>query len=221
MEIDGIKISWLGHSSFLIRNSKVIYIDPYNLKDNLEKADIIFITHNHYDHCSIADLQKVVKEGTKIVMPADCQSKITKFSTLVHFEIVEPGMELALNDLKVSVVSAYNINKPFHPKEDQGLGYLIKINGLIIYHAGDTDVIPEMKSLTGHNQPNKKLIALLPVGGRFTMSAEEAAEAAKIIKPYLAIPMHFGSIIGDEKDAQEFKELCEEEGIKVEVLERE
>jgi L-ascorbate metabolism protein UlaG (beta-lactamase superfamily) len=97
---------------------------------------------------------------------------------------------------------------------------LIKMDDILIYHAGDTDVIPEMQNLTGYKQPNKKFVALLPVGGRFTMNAEEAAEAARIIKPSLAIPMHYGSIVGSEEDAKEFKELCEEEGIDVEILEK-
>ncbi|MBS3094250.1 MBL fold metallo-hydrolase [Candidatus Pacearchaeota archaeon] len=218
MEIDGIKISWLGHSSFVIRNSKLIYIDPYNLKEGVEKADLIFITHNHYDHCSIADLQKIVKDGTRIIMPADCQSKITKFSIPVKIDIIEPGKELSIGEIKVSAVHAYNINKPFHPKEEEGVGYIIKINGLLIYHAGDTDLIPEMNNLTGYNQPNKKFIALLPIGGRFTMNPEEAAESAKIIKPYLAIPMHYGSIVGTDDDAKEFLELCEENGVRAEIL---
>ncbi|PIO01484.1 Zn-dependent hydrolase, partial [Candidatus Pacearchaeota archaeon CG09_land_8_20_14_0_10_30_9] len=117
--------------------------------------------------------------------------------------------------------SAYNIDKPFHPKEEGLVGYLIKINEVIIYHAGDTDLIPEMQKLTGYNQQDKKFIALLPVGGRFTMSAEEAFEAAKIIKPTIAIPIHWGSIIGSIKDAEEFKELCKTEGINVEILEKE
>jgi L-ascorbate metabolism protein UlaG (beta-lactamase superfamily) len=95
------------------------------------------------------------------------------------------------------------------------------MNDVLIYHAGDTDVIPEMQKLTGHKHPEKKFIALLPVGGRFTMSAEEAAQAAKIIKPDLAIPMHYGSIVGDSEDAKEFVELCKEEGIEAEVLEKE
>lgn len=221
MEIDGINLKWLGHSSFLIKNSKVIYIDPYNIKEGLDKADIIFITHDHYDHCSIADLQKIVKEGTRIVMPADCQSKINKFTFPVKIEIADRGSELSLGEIKVSVLPAYNIDKQFHPKEELGVGYLIKMNNLLIYHAGDCDLIPEMKNLTGHNQPNKKLIALLPIGGRFTMTAEEAAEAAKIIKPFLAIPIHYGSVVGTEDDAKDFVELCKENGVNAEILGKE
>jgi L-ascorbate metabolism protein UlaG (beta-lactamase superfamily) len=220
MKIGEIELKWLGHAGFLIKNSQTIYIDPYNIKEGLGKADVILITHNHYDHCSIADMRKVVREGTKIILPADCQSKITRFEIPIEIEIIESGQELTFNGTKISALPAYNVDKSFHPKEEGWLGYLIKMDDILIYHAGDTDVIPEMQNLTGYKQPNKKFVALLPVGGRFTMNAEEAAEAARIIKPSLAIPMHYGSIVGSEEDAKEFKELCEEEGIDVEILEK-
>ena len=221
MKINNVELCWLGNSGFLIKNSKTIYIDPYKIKENCAKADLILLTHSHYDHCSVADMEKIIQEGTKIIMPADCQSKITRFSVPIRMEIIEPGQELTFGDIKISAVPAYNIDKHFHPKEELWVGYLIKINGTLIYHAGDTDVIPEMQKLTGYKQSSKKLIALLPVGGRFTMSAEEAVEATKLIKPDLTIPMHWGSVVGTEDDAREFCELCEEEGIKARVLEKE
>lgn len=220
MNINGIELKWLGHAGFLIKNSRVIYIDPYNIKENSEKADIILLTHSHYDHCSVADMEKIIKEGTKIVCPADCQSKITRFDVPIEIEIVEPWRELDFGDTKISTLPAYNVDKHFHPKDEEWVGYLIKMNDVLVYHAGDTDVIPEMQKLTGYKQASKEFVALLPVGGRFTMSAEEAAEAAKIIKPTLAIPMHYASIVGTEDDAKEFCELCGEEGIKAEVLEK-
>jgi len=221
MKIDNIELCWLGNSGFLIKNSKVIYIDPYNIKENSEKADLILLTHSHYDHCSVADIEKIIQEGTKIIMPADCQSKITRFSVPIRMEIIEPGQELSFEDIKISAVPAYNIDKHFHPKEELWVGYLIKINGLLIYHAGDTDFIPEMQKLTGHGHENQKFVALLPIGGRFTMTAEEAVEAAKLIKPNLAIPMHYGSIVGTEEDAKEFVEFCKEENINAKILEKE
>lgn len=221
MKIGDIEIKWLGHAGFLIKDSKVIYIDPYNIKEGSEKADLVLITHSHYDHCSVADINKIVRPGTKIIAPADCQSKITRFDVPIRIEVVEPDQELVFGDVKISSLAAYNIDKHFHPKEELWVGYLIKINNSLIYHAGDTDVIPEMQKLTGYKQSGKKFIALLPVGGRFTMSPEEAVEAAKLIKPSLAIPMHYGSIVGSEEDAHEFVELCGEEGIKAEVLEKE
>ncbi|GIU68349.1 MAG: metal-dependent hydrolase [Candidatus Pacearchaeota archaeon] len=223
MKINGLELRWLGHASFLIKiedKNKIIYVDPYNLRDNLEKADFIFITHNHYDHCSLIDLKKIVKEGTKIISPADCQSILSKIEEKVEVEIIGPDMEKDFQDFRVISVPAYNTDKTFHPKESSWVGYVIKIKEVIIYHAGDTDLIPEMQKLTGHKQQGKTFIALLPVGGRFTMSADEAAEAAKIIKPTIAIPMHWGSIIGSEEDAKEFCELCKESEIQTEILEK-
>jgi L-ascorbate metabolism protein UlaG (beta-lactamase superfamily) len=221
MRIGEIELKWLGHSGFFIKNSRVIYIDPYNIKEGMEKADIILITHSHYDHCSVADIEKIVQDGTKIIITADCQSKITRFNVPIKMEVVEPGQELDIGDIKISVLPAYNLDKHFHPKDENWVGYILKMNNLIIYHAGDTDLIPEMQKLTGYMQQGKEFVALLPIGGRFTMNVEEAAEAAKLIKPSIAIPMHYGSVVGTNEDALEFKELCEENGIRVEILEKE
>jgi L-ascorbate metabolism protein UlaG (beta-lactamase superfamily) len=220
MQIGSVELKWLGHSGFMIRNSRVIYIDPYNIREGMEKADFIFITHSHYDHCSVADMNKIVKEGTKVIMTADCQSKINKFQVPVSMEIVSPGEELSFGNLKVDVFPAYNTDKSFHAKDEEWVGYLIKLDGIIVYHAGDTDNISEMQKLTGYGGNGKTFVALLPIGGRFTMTAEEAAEAAKMIKPTIAVPMHYGSVVGNDEDAQEFKKLCEEIGIKVEILEK-
>lgn len=221
MKVGEVEIKWLGHDGFFIKNSKKIYIDPYNIKEQEEKADIVLITHGHYDHCSLDDLKKVVKEGTKIFVTADAQSKIARFEVPIDIEVVGPGREFDLGDVKISAVPAYNVDKHFHPKEEEWVGYVIKMNELIIYHAGDTDVIPEMQKLTGFKQQGKKFIALLPVGGRFTMSAEEAIEAVKIIKPTVAIPMHWGSIVGGEDDAKEFVDGCKELGVEGVILEKE
>ncbi len=221
MQIRDINIKWLGNSGFLIENNKIIYIDPYNILGGAEKADLILLTHSHYDHCSVVDINKIIKKGTKIILPAGCQSKITRFNIPIDIQIVEPEQELNIGEIKLSILPAYNVDKPFHRKEDGWVGYLIKMTGTIIYHAGDTDIIPEMQKLTGYKQTDKKFLALLPVGGRFTMTAEEAAEAAKLIKPTLAIPMHYGSVVGTIDDAKEFVELCEEEGIEAKILSKE
>ncbi len=216
-----IQINWLGHAGFKIKNNCVIYIDPYRIENDSEKADLILLTHSHYDHCSIEDIEKIAKTGTTIVAPADCQSKIARIKTPLNFEFVEPEMDFSFGDVKVLTLPAYNINKPFHTKEEHLVGYVIKIEDVVIYHAGDTDKIPEMQKITGHKQPETELVLLLPVGGRFTMCSEEAADVAKEIKPNLAIPMHYGSIVGTKKDAEYFKELCEEAGVKAEILEKE
>ncbi len=220
MQIGDVEIKWLGNSGFFINNKKTIYIDPYKINEHTKKADLIFLTHSHYDHCSVADMEKIIKEGTKIIVPADCQSKVTRFNIPIDIMVVEVGDEFEIGDIKVSVLPAYNVDKPFHPKSEGWMGYLIKAGNVIIYHAGDTDVIPEMQKLTGHKQRDKKLVALLPVGGRFTMNAEEAAEAAGIIKPFLALPMHYGGIVGAVDDAEEFIRLCNEKGINAKIVEK-
>ncbi len=221
MKIGDLEIKWLGHSGFLIKDSLNIYIDPYNISEKMakEKADLIFLTHGHYDHCSLDDLNKIIQEGTKIICPADCQSKIARFEVPVKIQLVEPNQDLEVGSLNVSTFPAYNINKPFHEKDNGSVGFLIKIRGDLFYHAGDTDKIPEMQKLTGYQADN--FIAFLPVGGRFTMDAEEAAEAAELIKPSLAIPIHYGSIIGNKENAEEFADFCKEKSIKTKILEKE
>jgi L-ascorbate metabolism protein UlaG (beta-lactamase superfamily) len=221
MKIGGIELKWLGHSGFLIENSKVIYIDPYQIKEGLVKADIILLTHDHYDHCSVNDLNKIIDKKTVLLMTAGCQSKVVRFEMPLQMEIVEPGQEFEFGKVKISTVPAYNLDKSFHPKKENLVGYVIKMNDVIIYHAGDSDFIPEMQKLTGYNQPTKSFIALLPIGGKFTMNVEEAFEAAKLIKPEIAIPIHWGNMVGLDSDAKEFKELCEKEGIRCEILNKE
>lgn len=220
MKINDIEISWLGHSGFLIVGSKTIYIDPFQISENLPKADYIFITHSHYDHCSFEDINKIIKENTKIIAPADCQSKIFRSQTKIQFEVVEENQEIDLGEIKASTIPAYNIDKPFHFSGNGGVGYIIKIGDAVVYHAGDTDLISEMQKLTGYKQQGRYFLALLPISGKYTMSLEEAIEAVKLIKPSLAIPMHYGSIIGTTEDAKEFVRLCQEEGFQSRILEK-
>ncbi|MEK6820321.1 MAG: MBL fold metallo-hydrolase [Nanoarchaeota archaeon] len=214
MKIGNINLEWKGHSGFLINNEKTVYIDPYKLSAGAEKADIILITHGHYDHCSIEDLQRIVKDGTVVVCPADCQSKLTKLREKINIKVIEVGGEMEIEGIRIRAVPSYNIRKEFHSRAEYWNGYIVDISGLRIYHAGDTDLIPEMSSM------NRIDIALLPVGGTYTMTAEEAAKAAFMIKPKIAIPMHYGDVVGTREDAERFVELCEGEGIKAEVMEK-
>jgi len=221
MKIQNIDLEWLGHSSFKIKaENKVIFIDPYQLTNSKEKADFILITHSHYDHCSQQDINKIVKDGTVIVCTADCQSKIARVKEKVKIELIEPRAEIKLNNFKIKTIEAYNNNKKFHPKSEGWVGYIIQIGNVVIYHAGDTDLIKEMEKLTGYSKKGNTFIALLPAGGTYTMNAEEAAKAASIIKPTMAIPMHYGTIVGSREDAEKFVELCKEEGIKAQILEK-
>jgi L-ascorbate metabolism protein UlaG (beta-lactamase superfamily) len=223
-----IDLKWFGHSSFLIKASfGNIYIDPYQIKfeedeafGTSSKADVIFITHSHYDHCSIEDLKKIVKDGTLIVCPADVSSKLSRLDRKVDIRIAEPGatMEFFDSELRFWAVPAYNLNKTFHTREDDWNGYIIQIGDTKIYHAGDTDLIPEMKKLNGVGIN----LALLPIGGNFTMNAGEAAKAAVIIKPNFAIPMHYGTIsnTATKSEADIFAKYCSEQGIEVKILDR-
>jgi len=152
------------------------------------------ITHEHYDHCSPDDVKKVQKPSTVIVTEADSAKKLTG-----DIRVVAPGDKLTVSGIPIEVVPAYNTNKKFHPKRNGWLGFIVTVDGVRLYHAGDTDLIPEMDSL-------KADIALLPVSGTYVMTAEEAVEAAKRIKPEIAIPMHYGAIVGSAEDALRFSD---------------
>ncbi len=207
LEYKSIKITWLGHASFQIKNKLVIYIDPYDIPESLEKADIVFVTHEHYDHCSPSDIKKVFKENTAIVATEDCISKLKEFKV---FPVV-PNKSYEIKGIRFSTIPAYNIDKPFHTRASNWVGYIIEVDGVRIFHAGDTDATPEIKSLKDID------IALLPVGGTYTMNYKEAAEAVNTFKPKIAIPMHYGKIVGSVEDAEKFKELVSES--KVVILE--
>jgi L-ascorbate metabolism protein UlaG (beta-lactamase superfamily) len=185
------KIHWLGHDGFRIDASKIIYIDPYQTKSTLP-ADIILVSHDHFDHCSPEDILKIQTKSTAIITDKASAGKLTG-----AVRVVKPGDRLNVQGIEVESVSAYNTNKQFHPKSDGKLGFIITIEGVRIYHAGDTDFIPEMKKIRAD-------IALLPVSGTYVMTADEAVEAALAISPKVAIPMHYGAIVGSAADAQTF-----------------
>lgn len=187
-------IKWLGHDTFKIVGEKVIYTDPFQITKP-DRADIILITHNHYDHFSPDDIKKLLKEDTVLVLPKDCSGKIQAKEV-----VVKPGDKINVEGIEIEVVPSYNTNKNFHPKEKGWVGYIFKVSGKRIYIAGDTDYIPEMKTFKDID------IALLPVSGTYVMTADEAVQAALDMSPKLAIPMHYGSIVGSEKDAQYFAE---------------
>jgi len=193
MDIQEMKenIVWLGHDCFRIDGSKCIYIDPYQIESK-KPADVILITHDHFDHCSPEDVAKVQQPETVIVTEKDSAKKLSG-----DVRVLSPGERLSLDDLTIEAVPAYNTNKDFHPKANGWLGFIMDIDGLKIYHAGDTDFIPEMKDLDVD-------IALLPVSGTYVMTSDEAVEAALAIHPKLAIPMHYGAIVGDKGDANNF-----------------
>jgi len=203
-------LHWLGHSSFRLDTAKIIYFDPYQISKNSRKADLIFISHEHFDHYSAQDLKIISTKETVIITDKAVAVKIPG-QKIDHREIkaLSPGEDLDVAGFKVKAVPSYNINKSFHPKTSGKLGFVVLIEGSTVYFAGDTDYIPEMKNLQCD-------AALLPVGGTFTMTAQEAAEAAQVIKPNLAIPMHYER----PQDAQNFKDLLQGK-IEVRILRKE
>lgn len=200
-------IFWLGHDSFRLTGEKIVYIDPWKLAVDTPKADIVLVTHEHRDHFSPDDIAKISTADTVVVAPPSVATK-----SGVRVQVVKPGDKMTVKGLALEIVPAYNPTKKFHPKEAGHVGYIITLNGKRIYHAGDTDLIPEMAQI--HCD-----IALLPVSGKYVMTALEAVEAAHTLKPALAIPMHWGDaeVVGTRADAEEFKRLAK---VPVEILEK-
>ena len=206
-----MKIEVLCHSSIRIEGeNKIIYIDPYRIKEEKNDADIIFITHSHYDHFSEEDILNVKSDNTRIVVTTDLLEKTLELGfKKEEIIIVNQNNLYTILDIAVNTIPAYNINKQFHPKESNWVGYILTIEGKSIYVAGDTDINEENKNV-------KCDIALLPVGGTYTTNYEEAAELANLINPELVIPMHYGEIVGEKEDAIKFKKLINE-NINVEI----
>ena len=203
---EGLEFQWTGHDGFRItdlKNKRIIYIDPFQLskRHKTKDADIVLVSHDHFDHLSIEDLTEIVNSNTEIVAAKECLGKLQDLPA-GRITTLNPGERASPRGLVVEAIRAYNTNKKFHPKEDNKIGFVITVDGHRIYHSGDTDIIPEMSGLN----PD---IALLPVSGTYVMTADEAARANdEIIKPRkFAIPMHYGSIVGSEEDANKFKNI--------------
>lgn len=194
-------IEVLCHSSIKFNKEKVIYIDPFKIYKNYNDADIIFITHDHYDHYSEEDIDKVKKDDTVIVAPEELLTKLLrKGFRQDYIIIVKPNEKYIVESIKFETVPAYNTNKQFHPKENGWVGYIIEIKGIRYYIAGDTDITEENKKV-------KCNVAFVPVGGTYTMDFKEAAYLINEIKPQVAVPIHYGSIVGTNQDATDFSKL--------------
>ena len=194
-------IDVFGQNSIRVKyGDRSIYIDPFRMQITPNDADIIFLTHDHYDHFSPEDIDKVIGKNTVLIVPEKMEKKAKeiadKFAKLVT---VKPGESYEVDGLKFETVAAYNILKPFHPRSAEWVGYILKVDGKRIYIAGDTDATPEAKSV-------KCDIALVPIGGTYTMDAKAAAGLVDELEPEIAIPVHYGTGVGSPSDGQIFEE---------------
>lgn len=203
--LEGIEINC--HSSIKIKKSKTIYIDPFRINNETHDADYILITHSHYDHFSIEDILRINKEDTIYITVEETKEKLLNIGVGEEcIVIVKPNNEYTFEGISFNTYPAYNIGKPFHPKRNDWVGYVINLDNVKYYIAGDTDDIPEIESITCD-------IAFLPIGGTYTMNAKKAAELANKIDTKIAIPTHYGEIVGSKKDEEEFKGLTNKEAI--------
>ena len=194
-------IEVLYHSSIRISKNKVIYIDPFKIDKNYNDADIVFITHDHFDHYSEEDIDKVINENTTIIIPEELLTKILRKGINKNAVItVESNKEYMVQGIKFETIPAYNTSKTFHPKENDWVGYIITLDGIRYYIAGDTDITEE-------NRKVKCDVAFVPVGGTYTMDFKEAAQLINEIQPKIAVPIHYGSVVGTKQDATDFIKL--------------
>ena len=197
------EIQVLAHSSIRISKGLTLYFDPFHVKEETHDADIICVTHDHFDHYSPEDIAKIKNDSTVLICPKSMEASLANSGISEEFiELVEAGDELEINDVKIEIVAAYNVGKDFHPQKKHWVGYIAVIDGVRYYVAGDTDINEDVEAV-------KCDVALLPVGGTYTMTAEEAAKLAVTLAPAMAIPTHYGDIVGTKDDADRFIKLLE------------
>ncbi|MBR2679143.1 MAG: MBL fold metallo-hydrolase [Bacilli bacterium] len=194
-------------SSIKISLDKIIYFDPFKIDDNISDADIIFITHEHYDHFDKASIDKIKNDNTVVVAPKSMKKVINSIE-FKDYIYLDPNEEINIDGINIKTIPAYNIEKNFHPRENNWLGYIMNYNNITYYIAGDTDKTKESETV-------KCDIAFIPIGGYYTMDVNEATELAKIINPKVLIPIHYGSIVGDKEYGQQLKDNLSDTNIEV------
>lgn len=202
-----MKINVLNHASIKLEDNIKVYFDPYQIEKTYNDADYIFITHDHYDHYDEESINKIINENTIVILPKCLETKKNIYRNVL---IVESNKTYQLANLSFETVNSYNKIAPFHPKEKDYLGYNVLINETKYYVMGDTNRTEETDLV-------KTDICFVPIGGTYTMDIKEASDYINYLRPKKAIPIHYGSIVGDKSLAEEFKKLIKEE-IEVEIL---
>ena len=205
MDVSNIEVNT--QSSIKLIFDKIIYFDPYKIGEDKHDADIIFITHNHYDHMDSVSIEKIKNNMTIIVAPKSMEEEIKNIE-FKEYIFLSPGDEINIDNFNIKVVPAYNIDKPFHPRKNNWLGYIVTNNNISYYVAGDTDKTVE-------NEKVKCDIAFIPIGGHFTMDVREAEELIRIINPQIVVPTHYGSIVGEAKDGEKLKDILSDTNVEV------
>lgn len=212
LEFGGVVIERIRHAGFrLSGGGATVYIDPFKVPRSPIDGDVVICTHDHFDHCSPEDVKKVAKKSAAIVASVNCEGKIKRLG--FEYKLLRPGEAVSIRGVEVKAVPAYNVGKQYHTRDYQGIGVVVKLAGVTVYHAGDTDFVPEMERLKGVVD-----VALLPVSGVYVMDVSEAVKAALAIAPKVAIPMHYGEIVGSAGEAEAFKRALEGK-VRVEILE--
>jgi L-ascorbate metabolism protein UlaG (beta-lactamase superfamily) len=197
------RIHWLGHSSFRIDGPPTVYVDPWRIGANPSPADLVLVTHPHYDHCSPDDVSRICGPETVILANPGAAAKLRQKLGPGAVQVVRPGDRLEAAGVPVEVIAAYNLdNKPFHRREAQHVGYIITVEGRRIYHTGDTDPIPDMAGLVVD-------VLMVPVSGTYVADPAQAAEIVRLTKAKVALPMHIGTLLGSSAEAERFKELAD------------
>ncbi len=202
-------VHWYGHASFRLQDEHMqICIDPWKIPAGAPLADLILVTHSHFDHYAPGTIAKLLKGNTRLVAPQDVIAQAQKSRELAPLRekperlvVMAPGDTARIGGVEIVAVPAYNVGKEFHPKENRWVGYLVRLKrGEVVYHSGDSDFIPEM----AHLHPD---VALLPIGGTYTMGPEEAAKAAQAMQSRVVVPMHYGDIVGGPKELERLRTL--------------
>lgn len=205
MDLLGVTCRWLGHAGIHLETDPSVVVDPFRARDP-RPVDVVLVTHPHFDHLSLEDLEGFVGPSTRFVTVADAEPDLAERWPDRDVDVVAPGDRVEVHGVSIEAVPAYNLDKNYHPRDAGWVGFVMGVDGVRLYHAGDTDRIPQMEGLDVD-------VAFLPVSGTYVMDVDEAVEAADVLDADLAVPIHFGATVGTDRDARRFVEALGKRGV--------